>query len=322
MAMNNSALLKEDLTAVISTACNRVFTNRGKEHKPVYKQILKEFKSPSAQLITLDMAYFGETPVKKPGARLDYDTIEFGTPRTTDALSFALGFRITREALIAMQKKPYGEFSTAKMLQTQKIASAMRDSENHTKELGAANVFLLADSLTANAKYNPVGRDGKALASLTHSILKQPKTQWANLRAAASLSQAELGLMVAATMTIPSDEGFIRAFTGNFNLIVGPKLANRAYEVINTKLIADSPNNNESILNQYKFRVIVNPYLGETYTGYTLQTADHECGYFAPVDAMFEDEEDWETKGWRFSTYFQIGWDYLSPYGIIYNPGA
>lgn len=320
--MQNAALLKEDLAAVISTACNKVFNNRGKKAPNFYKRYLNKFETDSAQLITLDMAYFGEVPVKKSGAPLDFDTIELGTFRTTDALAFTLGFKITREAMIAMQKKPYGEFSTAKMLNVQKIAGALRDSVAHTKELGAANVILLADQLTATTKYNPVGRDGKALASTTHRILKQPGTVWSNLFGPSSLSQSTLGDMVTAAMTIPSDEGFIRSFSKKFKLIVGPKLANRAYEVINTKLITESANNNESVLNQYSFEVVVVPYLGANFTGYMLQADEHDCGYFEPVDEMFEDEEDFITKGWQYSTYFQSGWDFHSPYGILYNAGV
>lgn len=319
--MQNAALLKEDLTAVISTACNKVFTNRGKSNPNFYKSILNEFKSDSAQLITLDMAYFGEVPTKKPGSPLDYDTIELGNFRTTDALSFSLGFRITREAMIAMQKKPYGEFSTAKMVNIQKIAAALKDSVSHTKELGAANVFLLADQTTPTTKYNPVGRDGKSLASLTHKILKQPGTVWANTFTGESISQASVGKMIVASMTIPSDEGFLRSFSKKYKLIIGPKLMNRAYEVVNTKLIADSANNNESILKQFQIEIVVNPYFGDTFLGYFLQAEDHDCGYFEPVAEMFEDEEDWETKGHRFSTYFQAGWDFHSPYGILHNPG-
>jgi hypothetical protein len=319
---SNAPLLKEDLAAIISTACNRVFTNRGKEAPNYYKQILKELKTESAQYISQDMAYFGEVPVKEQGQPLEYDTIQLGNFRTTEALSFALGFRITRESMLAMQKKPYGEFSTAKMISVQKLAAAMKDSVNHTKEAMAANIILLANSTTATRKYNPVGRDGESLASLSHQILKQPGTTWANLFAGESLTQAALAKMVRAALTIPSDEGFMRAATKKFRLIVGPLLMNRAYEILNTKLIADSDSNNTSVLNQFKFEVHVNPYLGDSFTGFALQMDDHEMHYFAPVAEQFEDEEDWETKGWRYSVYFQYGIDYLSPYGFLFNPGA
>ncbi|MGN6186754.1 MAG: phage major capsid protein [Thermoanaerobaculia bacterium] len=310
------------MAAVISTACNRVFTNRGKAAPNYYKSFLKELKTDSAQFISLDMAYFGEVPLKNPGEPIEYDNIQFGTPRTTEALSFGLGFRITREAMLAMQKKPYGEFSTAKMIAIQKLAAAMRDSAAHTKEAMAATVILLANSLTPTTKYNPVGRDGKSLASLTHQILKQPGTFWANLFTGESLSQDSLGKMVTAAMTIPSDEGFIRAYPKSFTLLVGPKLANRAWEVVNTKQQNDSNNNNESVLNQYKFNIKVLPYLGANFSGYALQADDHEMYYFAPVAEMLEDEEDWETKGWRYSIYYQFGLDYHSPYGFLFNPGA
>jgi hypothetical protein len=322
MPLQNAALQREDVIAVIATACNKVFTNRGKQAPNYYKQFLKEFKSDSAQLITLDMAYFGEVPQKKSGEALEYDTIEFGTPRTTDALVFSLGFKMTREAIIALQKKPYGEFSTAKMVNVQKVAAAMRASVNHTKELVAASVIQLADSITPTTKYNPVGRDGKALASATHRILKQPGTQWSNYLPGETLSQDSLGRMITAMMTLPSDEGLLRGFGRNWTLWVGPKLYNRAVEVVNTKKKADSEHNNESVLNQWGITVKVNPYWGANYTGYSLINDEHEMGYFAPVDEQFEEDDDFETKGAKVSTYFQFGCDFLNPYGIIHCPGV
>jgi hypothetical protein len=313
-------LLREDLMAVIATACNDVFTNRGESAPNYYKQYLKEFKSESAQLITLDMAYFGETPVKKAGAPIEYDTLKFGNFLTIEAISFALGFKLTREAIIALQKKPYGEFSTAKMANVTKVAAALRDSANHTRELIAAQVILQSTSTTKTAKYNPVGRDGLALASGAHKILKQPGTVWSNSFGPSTLSQSSLGTMIQAAMTIPSDEGFIRRFSKSFKLLVGPNLLNRAYEVTETKLNLDSANQNVSVLNQFKIDPVVVPYLQGTNL-FALQTSDHQMGYFAPVDDTFEEEEDFETKGHRFSNYFQYVCGYLNPYGYLFNAG-
>jgi hypothetical protein len=320
--MQNAALLKEDLAAVISTAVGRVFTNRGKATPTYYKTFLKELKSEHAYPSSLDMAYFGEVPIKKPGEPTDFDTIEFGEPRFTDALSHSLGFKITREALLKMQKKPYGDFSTSSMISVQKLGAAMRDSENHTKEAASAQVILQANSLTATDRYNPAGRYGKSLASVSHKILKQPGTVWANLFTGASLDQASLGAMITAALTIPSDEGFLRAASKKFRLIVGPKLMNRAYEIIHTNLLADTNHNNKSILSQFNIEIFVNPYLGATFNGYALQMEDHEMYHYSPVDAMLEDEEDWDTKGWRYSIYYQFGLDWHSPYGFLFNPGA
>jgi hypothetical protein len=315
-------LLKEELTAVIATACNRAFTNRGKQAPNYFKQFLKKVDTDSAQWITLDMAYFGEIPIKKPGVGMEYDTIKFGTPKITDPLSFALAFGLTREALLAMRKKPYGEITTAKMISTQKIAASMSDSVNHTKELGAALVVTLADQVVQTPKYNSAGRRGLALASQSQRILKQPGTVWSNWFAGETLSQASLGKMIQAAMTIPSDEGMIRGFSKNWKLLHGPKLLNRAYEVTETKLNNDSANHNVSVLNQFKITPVCVPYFGADFTGYALQSDDHEMYYFAPEDEVFEDEEDFNTKGHRFSTYFQQAWTFESPYGFLFNPGV
>jgi hypothetical protein len=325
MSLNGyGSMTKEQIVDLVSTALNKVFHFRGNEPKEYYKQFLKEFKTDSNQLITMESAYFGEIPEKNEQAPIDYDDVVFANERTTTAKEFALGFRITKSALIAMSKKPYGEFSTAKLVALQKLTAAMRDSIRHTKELFAVNVLLTPNSATKAAKWIGAGRDGKALAATDHPILKNGagSATFSNSLTAESLSQSSVMKMITAMMTIPSPEGLVRGMGNSFTILTGPKQAGRLHEVLKTQKSIDNNYNNESVLNPYNFTPIVNQYAGADSTAYALLTSGHEIGYFAPVAPEFEDEEDFEVKGHKYSVYFQYDVDFLSAYDFMWNAGA
>jgi hypothetical protein len=319
----NGVMTKEQVAAFVASAMNEVFHSRGAEpKKEYYKSLLKEFKADTAQLITQDIAYFGNIGRKEESEPIAYDDIVFGNKRITEAGEFAQGFRLTKSALIMMGKKPQGEFTSAKIISLKNLVERWKDAIRHTKETLAAKAFLTPNSAVKTSDWIGAGRDGKALAASDHPLLKNGAGTMSNLLTPESISQSAIGKMVAAMMTQPSPEGLLRALPSKFRLVVGPKLANRAFEITKTRKSIDNDYNNESILNQYNIDLAVLPYMGADSTAYTLLGDGHRVGYFAPVAPEFEDERDFEVKGWKYSVYFQYIVDFLDPYDFFWCAGA
>lgn len=320
-----NTMVKGDITTIISEAMGRIFTNRGEKVKPSFTQFMRKETTPHNQLITMDYAYFSGVPRREEGEKLAYDSIKFGNTRITEPLIFAMGFKLTREAKIALERKPYGEFSTAKLASLGRLAQAMRDSINYTKESYAHETILSANSTTKSEKWVGAGRDGVALAG-THLTKSNPYTSWSNVAASADLSASALEAMLTTLEGIPSDEGFPRPLPMKLNLVCGPANRHVAYELLNTKYEVGTNFNTINTLNAFTINPIITPYIPSSGTGskyYSLiDPDDHGLVYVDFVEPMFEDWADNETKSHHFSTYFQWAYDFLHPYGFIWSPGA
>lgn len=321
--MSTSPLNRDQVVEVVSTALNRVFHARGSKPKGFFRKVLKKWTSETYERITMDVAYFGAIPRKDDQVGLEYDTITFGNTRRTTPISYAMGFRLTKDAIIALSKRPQGDWSSATLANLGKVTERLRDSIDHTKEIYGLQPFVQGTSATASSTWIGAGRDGKALFAADHPVLKAGLgLAWANYIPGESLSQSSLFKLIQLAMVQPSPEGLVRGYSTKFKLVVGPKLAGRAYEVTQTKRSIDNNYNNESVLNPYNIEVVVNNYFGANYGGYTLLADDHEVGYWEPLDPEFESEKDFDTKGQKFSTFFQFNVDYDTPYDIFHCPGV
>lgn len=309
------------IRGVLRTALNDVFTDAGKELKPMYPKYLKELKTDSAQLITQDYTYFNEVPQKPELNPMAYDDIVFGNVRITEAAPFALGFKISREAMIALSKKPAGDFNSAKIASYQSVTKAFRKAANHTRETLAANIILLANSGTQTARWIGAGRDNQPLASNAHKTYKNPELTVTNIIAGQALSQAALNTMIQTLEEMPTKEGHYQTLGKDFLLMVPTSLRARAYEVVNTPKAVDSNNNNVNALDDFNIRVMVNPYLGD-FGGFALiDLSNFKGGYFNPVKDQLDEAEDTEVLAVRYFIYFQWIVDYLGYDGIVWCPG-
>jgi hypothetical protein len=312
----------EEIRDYVSTALNDVFDNRGTKLKPIYPRFLKEFKAETAQLITEDIAYFGKVPRKDEMEPFAYESIKKGDLRVTEAAGYGLGFKLSLEAQIKLSKRPYGDFNLATLASMKTITEKMRDSELQTKEGLAAKLITSANSTTQTEDWIGAGRDGKALASLTHETKTNAVQQWANLVTGSSLSQSAVGDLIKLLYTAPSPEGFKRGIGSKLILVVGPENMHRAAEIKKTPKGLDTPNGNYNYLNEFDYDILINQHLDD-FTGFALiDPSNARCGYFSPVPAQFRESEDHQTGAMLYSIYFQHIVDFLDPYGFALNPGA
>jgi hypothetical protein len=323
--MSATIMTVDKVRSLMTTAMGDVFSNRGKEVPSQYKEWLREFKTKHAVLVDMDITYFGEVPRRNSELEpIFYDEIQFGAPRITEANQFAFGFKVSKSALQKLAKAPFGEFSSAKIASMKTLMEKMKDSVRHTKELVAVDLLRNITSTSTTARgYVGLGRDGAALAG-THYTKMNPRTAWLNTFTNESLSLAALEKHIRAQMTIPSDEGMPRAIGSKFKLLLGPKLIFRAKEILRTPFGVDSEYRNENIIkSDYNIEPVSLIHLGADYNGYTMvDPSQHGLGFFAPVEDEFDDAYDFDTRGQKYSIYFEFIVDARHPFGVTHTEAS
>lgn len=327
--MAGQILSRNDVITIIGTALSKVWQTSKDLVKPVYPKFLNKMSSEHARLITYPVGYFGEVPQKAEGAGIQYDQFEQGTALTIDPKSFALGFRMTRETIEDMAKNPFGDFSSAELVSVGRIGKAFRASVAQTQDLYAAQVILQGNSATTTTNWQGAGWDSKALYASDHPILKGASilgaTTYSNLGAASSLSQAALQTMLSTFETVPTLEGLVRPLRMKYKLVVGPANRMTAYTVTETtkmnKLVG-SFDHDVPGLSDFDIECIVNPFLGSTSTRYALFSDDAQVGYWIAKEPVLEDEEDFETKGHKWSVYFRYNVLHTDSFGTMLSLGA
>ena len=304
----------------LASALDAVYNNRGTVLKPIYPRFLHEIEMKKGQYIDYDMAYFGRHVLKGEIEALTYDDIKFNVLRTTTADSYAIGYRISREALDDLADGGYG-VDTGKIASLETITAKMRDSATQTMEYLAAQPILSANSTTASSIWVGAGRDGVALAG-AHTLLRNGAGTFNNAMTASSLSYQALQSGIALLETIPSDEGFYSGLPSKIQLIVGPYNRARAYELTKTTKKPDTNDNNVSSLNDFDIEVIVNPNLGSTFKGFMLlDSSRHAIRFYMREKPVLEKEMDFEVKGMKFSSFFRAKVDFSSAFGAVWNAG-
>ena len=312
---------RSTVATAIASALDDVYTNRGTTIKPIFPKFLKSVTMKMGQFIDYDMAYFGRHNKKGELEALTYDQVEWNVTRTTTPDAYALGYRISREALDDIADGGYG-VDTGKLLSLNTLSEKMRDSATQTQEYLAAQLILSANSTTASNIWVGGGRDGVALAG-THTLLKNGAGTAVNLMTAASLNYYQLQSALTTLETITSDEGFYSALPSKVTLVVGPYNRHRAYELIKSKQKPDTNENNPNSLNDFDIEIVVNPNLGSTFKGFAIFDPNrHRCRAYERQAPMFEKEMDFEAKGLKVSSFFRFKVDFSSYFGTVFNMGA
>ena len=309
----------DKVRSLMTTAMGDVFTNRGKAVDPQYKKWAREFKTKHAVLIDMDIAYFGEA--QRRGSELEpifYDEITFGQPRITEANQYAMGFKVSKSALQKLAAAPFGEFSSAKIAAVKTLMEKMMDSVENTKEYTMVDILQNITSTSTTARgFVGLGRDSVALCG-THYTKTNPQRSWINAIANETLSASSIDKMVQALRQIPSDEGFPRTPSKKHKLLLGTKLVTRAHEVLKTPWGLDTAYRNENVVaSRNNIEILDLVHLGSTYDGYTLVGEDHGIGYFAPVAPEFDDDYDFDTRGQKYSVYFEFIADYRHAFDVV-----
>lgn len=305
----------------LDEALDKAWTARGEKVDPCYTKFLKEETIDGSSLIQYRYAGLGKhtkTPELNP---ISYDNYEQGAKRTTTPDKYALGFRISRELLDDIAN---GDRVKERLKAFKDITEQLRDSAEQTMEELAAQVILQADSATATANWVGAGSDGKALAATDHVTLKNPVATNSNKQTGASLSPLQLQSAITTMETMQSDEGYFQKLSKSAIVVAGPYWRHRLYEIVNTKQQIDSNNNNVSPLNDFDIKVLINPHIGASNKQFAVISKDdlYKVYYVMRQRPTFEQENDFEVKGRKYSSHFRFKVDFADYRRFVWNAGS
>ena len=203
------------------------------------------------------------------------------------------------------------------------------ESESWTKEVITADFILRGNSTTATRTWAGTFRDGLALASTSHVTAKGTPVTWSNLQTAAAMSQ--LALLEGAKMlaSVPTEAGRPQGAIGDIGIIHGRYNMFRVEELLGAKFTPDvALTANPNPLNMKnegmgRFVPILNPYLGETFTGWMLvDLKNHKLLRFEKLDGKIN--SDVEARTGNLIQRMIMRWAIYadSAKGVVLNAGV
>lgn len=316
-----------EVATLVGTALDAVYeiedTNgSGSEANATYPQYMDVQKMDRAQEYNYRIGGFGKHIQRTEQQPVSYDGYEYGEVQTVRPANWALGLRISQEAIEDLAANPYGDFEQVKLEAWSEITRRFRRSATWTVEQECADIFTNATSTAA--KY--VMRDGTALASASHTGLKNPVPTWSNLPSASSLTQAALYDAITMTTIIPDDVGNYIPIEKEFTVMVGTWNLFKINEIIATLNQTDTANNTVNQVGpkgMIKLKPVVNQYLGSTFKGFILiAPTQASCRWKWRVKPEFAKESDFEAIAQKFRSRMRGVATVMDPHGIVVNTGA
>jgi phage major head subunit gpT-like protein len=255
----------------------------------------------------VQMTGFGLAPRKPEGESLQYDSAQEGYTSRITNVPYALGFKITREAVRDNQYIELGE----------RYSRWLGRSMKQTKENVCANVYNRA----FNSSYT--GGDGKELLATDHPSLSGDQSN--ELNPAADMSEASLEDLTIQIMEATDDRG-LRIQLRPTRLITPVELYYEAGRILRSELQSGTANNDINALRAMGVipEVSVNHYLTDA-DAFFIRTdmPEGEGMIFQQRDPLeFEQDNSFDTKNLCYSAYerYQPGW--ASWRGLFGSAGA
>ena len=243
----------------------------------------------------VQMTGFGLAPRKSEGESIQYDSAQEGFTARLTNVPYALGFKITREAVRDNQYIQLGE----------RYSRWLARSMKQTKENVSANVY----NRGFNSSYT--GGDGKELFATDHPSLAGDQSN--ALDPAADMSEASLEDLTIQIMEATDDRG-LRIQLRPTRLITPVELYYEASRILRSELQSGTANNDINALRAMGVipEVSVNHYLTDA-DAFFIRTdmPSGEGMIFQQRDPLeFEQDNDFDTKNACYSAYerYVAGW--------------
>lgn len=208
------------------------FFGKSYAEKPmVCDMVFDEETSDKAYEEYVEETGFGLAPIKPEGSGISYDTDAQGYTSRITNVTYALGAKITQEAIEDNQ------YEAAAQSKARKLARSMR----MTKENVSANILNRA----LNSSY--AGGDGKELIATDHPSLNGDQSN--ELAVAADLSEASLEDMLTLIRGLTDSRGLKLQATGTM-LIVPPELEFEATRIVSSTNQSGTANNDVNAMRE------------------------------------------------------------------------
>lgn len=290
---------------LLAPGLRKTFFDTYKLFPEEYSKVAKINDSKRAYEEELMGAGLGRWQRKEEGKPLVYDEPIQGNVQRYTHVTFALGFRVTREMynddLYGVMKK-----------MSQELARAARQ----TVELEFAS--LLDDAFTGSEHTGP---DGNALCS-SHTLAIG--STYSNV--AGSPTDLGIGALRSASERMertPNERGLPDNRGRGKTVLVSPTYQWVADEIIGSEKKAYTADNTKNAFNNLNLEYTVNHFMSDDDAWFLLASDQmHDIKWFWRQRPQFENEDDFDTKDAKFTGYMRFSYGWTDWRGVDGSAGA
>lgn len=277
------------------------------EHRTQYTDLYDGLESSQAYEQDVQVTGFGLAPVKPEGGTVTYDSEIQGFVTTYMHIAYSLGYIVTYEEL---RDNLYQQVSTGR-------AQANAFSIRQTIEvLGTA---IYNDAFTGAVF---LGGDGQPVFSAAHG--NATGGSFSNmLTPGVDLSEASLEDICVQAMGLQNDRGLFISILPR-SLIVPRQEWYNAQRILKTVLQPGTALNDINVLratNAFPDGVKLNHYLTAPHAWFVRTNCPHGMQMFWRDRPIFDQDNDFDTKNAKASTYFRCSFGMTDPRGILGSNG-
>lgn len=294
------AMITTNFLSMLETNLRTIFTDRFEAYPDTYTKVFNVMKSTKAKEIDNSLGGLGIIPEVGELEPITYEDFEMGYEKEYRHIKYALGYVVSQELVEDDQYK--------KIIKRPK---ALANSAGYTVDRKCVDIFNYGFGTTYFT-----GGDGQALFSTAHP-LKGGGTYANKPSTGAALTVSSLQAAIVNMRLTPDDKGNILSHTPKI-LLVPTSLANKAVELLNSKLLADTGNNNINSIAELENIV---PIVWHTLTdqnNWFLLGKDHLLNFYWRKKFEQEMEKDFDTGGikHKITGRFSVGAsDWRDTYG-------
>lgn len=278
------------------------------QHQTEYTDLYEVRNSTRAYEQDVQVTGFGLAPVKSQGAAVSYDSEAQGWITTYAHIAYALGYIVTKEEL---EDNMYKEVS-------QRRAKANAFSCNQTVENVGA--FLYNNAFVSTFYATP---DGQPLISTAH-VNSTGGTFSNRIATPADLSEASLEDLSIQIMNATQDRGLRISIMGE-SLHISTSEWFNANRILKSVLQSHTANNAINVLkatNAFPKGIKVNHYFTDPDAWFIRTNVPNGMVFFWRNKPQFDQDNDFDTKNAKASTYLRFSVGATDPRGIFGSPGA
>lgn len=273
MAFNTLA----EFDAILFKAQNLFFEQKRDSLETIYDKFTRPGDVSEEDYRSADVAGLGLMAFTPLGGSNHRDSYKMGNEIIVKFPKYTISLITPEEVRKAMQDN--GRVKKDKVKLFSRTAEDFMESAHRTREYITADFITRGNSTTATRSWAGMFRDGLALASSSHTLLKSGNT-WSNLQTGSAMTQLALLDGLAMLANVPDENGFPQGSVGDVYLIYGPYNQFRVTELLKTATTPDTANLTVNPLAQKRERAgtgniipILNPFVGESFSGWALVDA-------------------------------------------------
>lgn len=294
------AMITTNFLDMLETNLRTIYTDRFNAYPDTYTKVFNVMNSKKAKETDNSLGGLGIIPAVGELEAVTYEDFEMGYEKEYKHIKYSLGYVISEELIEddqyrLMVKRP----------------KALANSAGYTVDRKCVDIFNYGSGTTY-----AIGGDGKALFATNHP-LKGGGTYANRPSTDVALTVSSLQAAIVNMRLTPDDKGNILSHTPKI-LLVPTSLSNKAVELLNSKLLADTGNNNINSIAELENIV---PVIWHTLTdqnNWFLLGEEHLLNFFWRKRFESEMKKDFETGGikHKITGRFSVGFsDWRDTYG-------